>query len=67
MKTSESPGDYPGLSPLSLEVSKGLREKVQPAHQSQVHLRSEGEIVDVLFNYLSLIIKEKYVQSMLIP
>lgn len=27
----------------------------------------EGEIVDVLFNYLSLIIKEKYVQSMLIP
>lgn len=44
-----------------------MREKVQHSNQFQVHLLYEGEIVDVLFNYLSLIIKEKYVQSMLIP
>ena len=67
MKTSESPGDYPGLSPVSLLLSKGMREKVQHSNQFQVHLLYEGEIVDVLFNYLNLIIKEKYVQSMLIP
>ena len=44
-----------------------MREKVQHSNQFQVHLLYEGEIVDVLFNYLSLIIKENYVQSMLIP